>query len=96
MTLPLEPIIRNGVEASKAISSQLENYVLESRAPNLEALSQFCATFDSSLTDNNLLTFHGDALGIGLEIMDAAGNCMQPRSVRLDYSLSGVGNHQRL
>lgn len=107
MTLPLDQIVRDGVGPSKVFSIQLENCVLESGDPNLQDRSHFRVTFDGPVTDNNLFALHGDALGIGLEIMDAAGNRMQPGiasssgqlqpgPMRLDYSLRLVGNHQRL
>ncbi|WEJ85256.1 fimbrial protein [Kluyvera intermedia] len=107
ITLPLDQIISTGVGPSKTFSIHLENCALEPMLPNHPGWSHFRVTFDGAITDGSLFALRGEARGIGLEIMDAAGNRMQPGiatsegpiqsgAMRLDYSLRLVGNHQKL
>ncbi|MHA0874433.1 fimbrial protein [Enterobacter pasteurii] len=107
ITLPLDQIINAGVGPSKPFSIHLENCALEPMLPNHPDWSHFRVTFDGAITDGSLFALRGEARGVGLEIMDAAGNRMrpgiasssgqlQPGAMRLDYSLRLVGNHQKL
>lgn len=107
ITLPLDQIISTGVGPSKSFSIHLENCALEPMLPNHPDWSHFSVTFDGAITDGTLFALGGEARGIALEIMDAAGNRMlpgiassegqiMPGAMRLDYSLRLVGNHQKL
>lgn len=106
-TIPVEKIIRDGAGPLKAFSINLVNCVLQPVSPNRSEWSNFKVTFDGPVTEGNLFALHGGARGVGLEITDSSGNriwpgiplqggSLKPGSMRLDYTLRLVGNHQQL
>lgn len=107
ITTSLEQVIRDGASPPMPFSIRLENCILQSFTPGLQEWSHFSVTFEGPVSDGRLFALKGEACGIGLEISDADGNPIQPGvasrpgpilpgTMRLNYSLRLIGNHQRL
>ncbi|QGH61593.1 fimbrial protein [Serratia proteamaculans] len=107
LSLPLGQIIRDGHGPTRPFSIHLVNCALTPMLPNRPDWSYFRVTFDGPTTHDDLFNLNGEARGVGLQIADSAGaiaipgkqmpaNDLQIGSMRLDYTLRLVGNHQTL
>lgn len=101
----LGEIIHNGQGPQRTFSLHLINCDLHSASNPKMAWNRFNTTFDGP-SENGIFSIYG-AEGVGLQIMDAAGNIAFPGrplpdgsliagTQRLDYTLRLIGNHQRL
>jgi len=102
--VPLADIRQNGQGRSKSFTIELVNCILE--RPKKEDWKQFQVTFDGD-AEGTLFGVHGDASGIGLQIVDSQGNIAMPGqplplidivpgSMQMNYTLKLVANNHAL
>nr|WP_232811275.1 fimbrial protein [Serratia proteamaculans] len=103
---PVADIIRDGNGGVRHFSIELINCVLSRAESKFPDWSGFQVTFDGD-ADGELFEIHGGAKGIGLQIVDAAGNVAQPGNplpireilpgrMLLNYQMRLVANKQPL
>lgn len=106
-TLPVGQIIRDGHGPTRPFSIRLVDCALTPMLPNRPDWSHFRVTFDGPTAHDALFSVSGQARGVGLQIADNAGsiavpgkpmpaNDLQVGSMKLDYTLRLVGDHQTL
>ncbi|OKB66579.1 pilin [Serratia marcescens] len=107
LTLPVGQIIRDGYGPTRPFSIRLVDCALTPMLPNRPDWSHFRVTFDGPTAHDDLFSVSGQARGVGLQIADIAGaiavpgkpmpaSALQVGSMRLDYTLRLVGDHQTL
>ncbi|WP_304486015.1 fimbrial protein [Rahnella variigena] len=100
----LADIIRDGQSRSKLFSIHLINCVFDHANEN--GWKNFQVTFDGEY-EGGLFSIHGEATGIGLQVIDELGNIVTPgkplpivnvtpENMQLNYALKLVENNQEL
>ncbi|MBU5413219.1 type 1 fimbrial protein [Serratia ureilytica] len=105
-TAPVADIIRDGSGGYHYFSIELVNCVLSRAESKLPDWSSFQVTFDGD-ADGELFEMHGEAKGIGLQIVDTEGNVAYPGNplpireilpgrMQLNYQMRLIANKQPL